>query len=660
MLNKIISNYALSELLEVEGYPLAIADKNGVILWFNSSFKADTELSKIKGRSLFELFKIENEEDLKVLQKHKTLQISSLYQNQNLKIIPLANKNKLDGYFIRINRSHTQRSLSEKHENIIQKNIEFQKELNEFLETISEENSLDIISTDMLIRVEKITNSRAGLIIFYDPDKKYEIKFHDPKEYISNKLEVEQEIKSSFSFLTKWININRKSLIITSAPNSIGFNLANVLSSDYLLITPCFFQKSLLAAIILGRKEKKYTHNEVIYIDKFASLLGIIINSIKTYELNTALEEKIKQGQKLETIGKLASGMAHDFNNLLSGIFGSLDLLKKRTPQTEKISRLIDNIENCTVRARDLTKGLLSFGKPTPKQNELIKPNSLISELSKVVNQTFPKEITFESSAEEKLDDIFCNPTEIYQVLLNLCVNAKEAIKGSGKIVLKAENITVDDKNISNFPWLDKGKYVCFSVSDNGEGISEDNIRKIFNPYFSTKKKETGSGLGLYVTNEIVKSYNGYIDITSKLNEGTTFNVYIPVFVPPAVKHKEEKGEKIIMLADDEVMLRDLLGELLETAGFNVVKVSSGTETLKILTEEMKVDLLIIDYNMPEMNGLECIEQVRKLGYNMPVILSTGSLSVEANIDLKKYGVTKLISKPYEFDTMLLTIRTLI
>lgn len=659
MLNKIISNYALSELLEVEGYSIAIADKNGVILWFNSGFKADTELNKIKGRSLFELFKFENQEDLKTLEKHKTIQINSLYHNKSLSIIPLVKKNKLDGYLLRIYPSHSRRTLGEKHENVIQKNIEFQKELNEFLETITEENSLDIISTDLLIRVEKITGSNAGLIIFYDPDKKYEVKFHDPKEYIANKLEVEQEIKSSFSFLTKWLTVNKKSLIITSTPNSIGFNLANVLGSDFLLIAPCFFQKVLLAAIILGRKEKKYTHSEVAHIDRFASLLGFVIKSIKTHDLNKALEEKIKQGQKLETIGKLASGMAHDFNNLLASIFGSLDLLRKRAPEAENISRLIDNIENCTIRARDLTKGLLSFGKPTPKQKDLIKPNLLIAELSKVVHQTFPKEITFESSADEKLDSILCNPTEIYQVLLNLCVNAKEAIKGSGKIYLNAENLTVDDKNISNFPWLDKGKYVCFSVHDDGEGISEENIRKIFNPYFSTKKKDTGSGLGLYVTNEIVKSYNGHIDITSKLNEGTTFNVYIPVYERAIKKHKEETEEKIIMLADDEVMLRDLLGELLETTGFNVVKVSSGSETIKVLTE-MKVDLLIIDYNMPEMNGLECIEQVRKLGYDMPVILSTGSLSFDTNIDLKKYGVIKLVNKPYEFNDMLSTILTLI
>jgi signal transduction histidine kinase/CheY-like chemotaxis protein len=660
MLNKIISNYALSELLEVEGNSLAIADKEGNILWFNKSFKEDTNFPKIKGRLFYDLFNIKDEDDLSILEKNKSLHINSVYHHKNLSIIPLVKKNKLDGYLLRIFSSQDRRALSEKHESVIQRNVEFQKELHDILSILVKENTLDVLSEEILMRCERITDSKSGLIIFYEEDKKYDIVFHDPNEQISNKPEVKRELKASFSFLTKWLTVNKKSLIITSAPNSIGFNLAHVLQSEYLLISPCFIQDKLLAAVILGKKEKTYSHNEMDHIEQFASLLAFIISSIKARELNTALEKKLLQGQKLETIGKLSSGMAHDFNNLLSSIFGSLNLLKKRVPQTENVARLVDNIENCAIRARDLTKGLLSFGKPTLKQKELIKSNLLITELSKVVNQTFSKEIVFESSTEEKINNILGNPTEIYQVLLNLCVNAKEAIQGAGKITLSASNILINDKNISNFAWLDKGKYVCFSVTDNGEGISEENIRKIFDPYFSTKKKETGSGLGLYVTYGIVKAHNGHIEVTSKLKEGTTFNVYIPVYEPISHETSFESSEKIILLADDEIMLRDLLAELLESSGFNVVKVTSGTEVLKVLTEEVKVDILIIDYNMPGMNGLECVEQIRKLNYKMPVILSTGSLSIEASSDVKKYGVTSLVTKPYEFDTMLSTIRTLI
>lgn len=659
MLNKIISKYALNELLEVEGNSLAIAGKDGEILWFNKKFKEDTKLAKIKGRSFFELFEIFDEDDLVTLQKNKTLHVPLPSQHKNLSITSLLSKSKLDGYYLSVYTQNIKKSLSEKHEQAAQRNVEFHKELHDILGLLVKENSLEVLTHEILSRCKKITESKNGLVVFYEDQRKYTVTFSNSSEYAKNKVDIEKEIKSSFSFITKWLNVNKKTLVITSSPNSIGFNLANILQSDFLLIIPCFLQDKLLSAIILGRRDKKFSHPEILYIEQFASLLAFTISSIKARELNSALEQKLLQAQKLETIGKLSSGMAHDFNNLLSSIFGSLNLLKKRIPQTENVLRLVDNIENCSIRARDLTKGLLSFGKPTPKQKELIKSNLLINELSKVINQTFPKEIKFESHIEDRISDILGNPTEIYQVLLNLCVNAKEAIQGLGTINLSAKNVLIDDKTLSNYPWLEKGKYVCFSVKDTGEGISEDNIRKIFDPFFSTKKKDTGSGLGLYVTYGIVKAHLGHIDVTSKPNEGTTFNVYIPVYEPTKKEH-EEKSEKIILIADDEAMLRDLLAELLESSGYNVMRVSSGAEVLKVLTEEVIVDLLIIDYNMPGMNGLVCVEEIRKLQYKMPVILSTGSLSMEEEFDVKKYGVTSLVSKPYEFDTMLSTIRRLI
>jgi len=206
---------------------------------------------------------------------------------------------------------------------------------------------------------------------------------------------------------------------------------------------------------------------------------------------------------------------------------------------------------------------------------------------------------------------------------------------------------------------LNIGNYVRFSVKDSGAGIEEKNLTKIFDPYFSTKSKDTGSGLGLYVSYGIIKAHNGFIDVSSKLGTGTTFDVYIPAFEPPK-EIKAEPSEKIILLADDEVMLGDLLAELLETNGYSVIKVTSGKEVLRILTEEIKVDLAIVDYNMPEMSGLETIAEIRKLNLNIPIILSSGSTWVENDSELLKYHINSQIQKPYEFETMLSTIQKLI
>ncbi|RKY98300.1 MAG: hypothetical protein DRQ13_03695, partial [Ignavibacteriae bacterium] len=316
------------------------------------------------------------------------------------------------------------------------------------------------------------------------------------------------------------------------------------------------------------------------------------------------------------------------------------------------------NIENCSVRAKDLTKGLLSYGKPTPKRKELIKPNVLTNEISKVVNQTFPGTIKYSCTTEKNLYDILGNSTEIYQILLNLCVNAKEATGEKGIIDLSAKNITIDDGNISTYPWLEIGNYVCFSVSDDGSGIEEGDLQKIFDPYFSTKTKDTSSGLGLYVTYGIIKAHKGYVDVSSSPNQGTTFDVYIPSYEPNKVV-QTDTGDKIILLADDEPMLSELLAELLESNGFYVIKVSSGKETIKVLTEEIKVDLAIIDYNMPEMNGLETIERIRALNFKLPIILSSGSMQVDADVSEDKYRIDSCLQKPYEFDTMLATIKKL-
>ena len=194
--------------------------------------------------------------------------------------------------------------------------------------------------------------------------------------------------------------------------------------------------------------------------------------------------------------------MAHDFSNLLSSIFGSLNLLRKRVPQNEDVDRLIDNIENCSVRARDLTKGLLSFGKPTPKRKELVKPNILINEISKVVTQTFPGTITYTCNTEKNLYDILGNSTEIYQVLLNLCVNAKEATDEKGEIELSVKNITIDNGNISNYPWLEMGNYVCFSVKDDGSGVKERDLQKYSILISRPNRRTPVRGLGFMLPTE--------------------------------------------------------------------------------------------------------------------------------------------------------------
>jgi signal transduction histidine kinase/CheY-like chemotaxis protein len=635
---------------------IAIADNEFKVIWYNKKFKEIFGLKKVKGGSV-----------IKIIEKLSPIKFGSIIpekislpsKNSNIRIIPIAGKkSSSNSYIIRI--EPFERKFAEGYdEELLKNNLLFQSELKNILSLLVREKSLKIISEELLIRSLAISGGNFGIVILHNESNKYSFQYYDPENLLTNHHDIEKELNSNFSFLNKWFSINKKSLVALNKSDNIGYNLVRVFQSQALVLTPCLFDNKLQATIITGKQSGGYSPLEINNIEQFAAILSFSISSILTNELNVALENRLLQAQKLETIGKLSSGMAHDFNNLLSSIFGSINLLKKRVEPREEITRLLDNIESCSIRAKDLTKGLMSFGKPTPKRKELIKPNKLLNEISKVIIQTFPKRINLITNFSESLYDMLGSSTETYQVLLNLCVNAKEAIEEKGTINLNASNITIDDKNLIQYPLLKMGNYVHFQVVDSGSGIKEENLLKIFDPYFSTKIKDTGSGLGLYVTYGIVKAHQGHIEVSSVENESTTFDVFLPAFEPKAIE-KTVPDNKIILLADDEIMLRDLLAELLESNGFNVIKVSSGIEALTLLTEEIKVDLIIIDFNMPEMNGLECIKRVRELNFTMPIILSTGSLNMDTKFDLQEIGINSILLKPYEFDTMLSTIQKLL
>ncbi len=653
--------YALRELAESENISLAIADKDQKITWCSKGFKSSLASKKIIGTSINKLFNLPSSTNF-TANKRRPVTVNISGKNKSLTVSSFKSNNKTSEYLLKIEQIEPRKKKINIELPKKNKDLQFPNELQQILTLLAKEKSLSVLSEEILKRSTDISKSFGGMVVFLDEDnKKNDFIFYDPNKELTNKRELEKGTQSNLPFINKWLVLNKRTLIVLNRQENIGYNLALLFQCKTLAISPCFFDNKLLALIIVGKKNNYFDEFEINYLEQFAALLSFAISSIRTRELNNALENRLLQAQKLETIGKLSSGMAHDFSNLLSGIFGSLNLLKKKIPEKEDVYRLLDNIENCSVRAKDLTKGLLSFGKPTPKRKELIKPNILLTEISKVITQTFPVKISFKSNFENDLYDMLGNATEIYQVLLNLCVNAKEAIEGKGEISLTAKNLTVNKSDQANYPLLNTGNYIWFSIHDTGAGINEENLTKIFDPYFSTKDKKTGSGsgLGLYVTYGIIKAHNGHIDVSSIINEGTTFDVYIPAYEPAAIS-KTSPTEKIILLADDEVMLRDLLAELLESYGYNIIKVSTGLEAVKILTEEIKVDLAIIDYNMPEMNGIDCIEKIRDLKIKIPVILSSGSLTLAEEIDSKKMGISSVLSKPYEFETMLATIQKLI
>jgi signal transduction histidine kinase/CheY-like chemotaxis protein len=662
MSDDVLSKYAAEEFLTLQNAAVAIANNDLKIAWYNQSFKKYLGTGRIKGVSITNLFSISETKILSNTKSKKPFVHPLTDSNSNVIITPIFKKTKKNppiGYSIELVKLRQSDSGLNIDLKLVERNIAFLNELEKLFVILVKENSLEHISEQLISKSVEISKSDFGLIVYQDDSEKYEFQFHNTNKFIKDEKEAEKAILPDFSFINKWLLLNKKSLLALNHQNNIGFNLTEILNCESLIISPCFFEDQLLATIMVGKSKGTYSAFEINIVEQLSALLSFAISNIRTRELNTALESRLLQAQKLETIGKLSSGMAHDFSNLLSSIFGSLNLLRKKVPDTDDTKRLIDNIESCSIRARDLTKGLLSYGKSTPKRKELVKPNLLVNEISKVVTQTFPGTVKYIEHVNENLHNILGNSTEVYQVLLNLCVNAKEATDGEGTITLSANNISIDKKNIINHPLLNEGNYVLFTVKDDGSGIEEKDLQKIFDPYFSTKEKETVSGLGLYVSYGIIKAHKGMIEVTSEVGAGTQFDVYIPAFEPQKEK-SPSSPDKIILLADDEEMLSDLLAELLESNDYNVIKVSSGKEALRVLTEEIKVDLLIIDYNMPEMSGLETIEKIRKLNLDVPVILSSGITDFDTDEIMDKYGINNCVQKPYVFETMLETIQSVI
>lgn len=539
------------------------------------------------------------------------------------------------------------------------------KEWENILSLLLNEDSFEALAEEIFRRSAVQTNSSLGITVFTDESfnrqfglEQADYMIYDP-EGLADTENAVNCLRSELDGLLKYFRVNRKPFYSShSHIESPAAALHRLLNCRHLAVVPSIFNSSVLSVSVFSRNED-YSQHDLSALEQLSLLLGFAAGNALTKKLNTTLENQLQQSQKLETIGKLTSGMAHDFNNLLSSIFGSLNLLKKKLRDRDDIFYLLENIENCSVRAADMTKGLLSYGKPTPRRKTVIKPAALLKEITGVIEQTFPDNIKLIKKYHDSLSDIMGNSTEIYQVLLNLCINAKEAINAEGQITLEAAEFHLDEKNAGDFPLLSPGSYVKFSVTDTGEGISEENIRRIFDPYFSTKQKETGGGLGLYVTYGIIKAHNGHIDVASKPGKGTRFDVYIPAYETKKAL-PQTKTEKIILLADDEIMLRDILAELLESYNYQVVCVENGREALQVLTEEIKADLLIIDYKMPEMDGLSCIKEVRMRGIDVPVILSTGSTSHKEDEEFSRINVECVLTKPYEFEQMLTEVQKLI
>jgi PAS domain S-box-containing protein len=364
------------------------------------------------------------------------------------------------------------------------------------------------------------------------------------------------------------------------------------------------------------------------------------------------LEARLRQSQKMEALGAMAGGIAHDFNNILGGIFGfsELALTEKENPgQTEECIR---EIMQAAERARDLTRQILTFSRGTGLDLHVVSLKSLVAEALKLVRASVPA--TIEIRADLQSDEcILAEPTQIHQVIMNLCTNAVAALEGrAGLIEVGIEDRDVDEEHARLHPGLRPGRHVLLRVSDSGKGIEPSIIERIFEPFFTTKPQGQGTGLGLSVVHGILRRLNGFIGVHSELGKGTTFDVLIPA-VPAAADEARRPitapagGTERVLLVDDELPIVRSISPGLATLGYAITTFTDSRQALEAFTRDPGAfDVLVTDNLMPHMTGFQLARGIHGLRAGLPVVLCSGYFSREAEEEARSEGIRELLTKP--------------
>lgn len=387
----------------------------------------------------------------------------------------------------------------------------------------------------------------------------------------------------------------------------------------------------------------------------------LVVNSDITEKKR--LDAQFLRVQRLESIGALAGGIAHDINNILSPILLSVRMLQMRfaDPESQRFLTILG--ENAT-RGGEMIKQVLQFARGVEGQRIPLQPLHLIDEVARMLRETLAKSIDVKTRMPNGVWLVIGDPTQLHQVLMNLCVNARDAMPCGGRLTIAAENVVIDESyarmNIDSRP----GRYVLITVADTGAGIPPEIIDRIFDPFFTTKEPASGTGLGLSTVMGIVKGHAGFVSVSSEVGTGSEFKVYVPAAESlskvPALNEEPEtqRGHgELILVVDDEAAIREITRSTLEAAGYRVLTASDGTEAVALYAQRAgDIKVVITDIVMPYMDGLATIRALRKLNPLATIIVSTGVSDKNRTDVVLDPAVAATLSKPYTADTLLKTL----
>ncbi|HWN10413.1 MAG TPA: PAS domain S-box protein [Pyrinomonadaceae bacterium] len=397
-----------------------------------------------------------------------------------------------------------------------------------------------------------------------------------------------------------------------------------------------------------------------------ANLAATAIENVELIQREREKAEQLRQAQKMEAVGQLAGGVAHDFNNLLTVITGYSEIGLRRMSTSDPMRKSMEEIKKAGDRAASLTRQLLAFSRKQMFQAKVIDLNSVVADMDKLLRRLIGEDIDLVSLLAPSLRKIKADPGQIEQVLMNLVVNARDAMPRGGKLTIETSNVILD-QTLKSHPSTTPGRYLMLSVSDTGVGMDAETRKRIFEPFFTTKEVGKGTGLGLATVYGIVQQSGGNIFVDSELGHGTTFKVYLPVADELVTDEVDKKmpeiprGQGTILLVEDEELVRDLAAELLETTGYEVLTAANGIEALRKCTEYVgQIDLLITDVVMPQMGGRELAERLVELRPHTRVLYMSGY----TDDAIVRHGVLddqmSFIQKPFSLDLFALRVSELL
>jgi len=474
------------------------------------------------------------------------------------------------------------------------------------------------------------------------------------------------------SFVTT--NVAYEQMLGYSKEELGGLTIFDITDPDNRLKNKKLFQDMFSLKTNSFFMEKKYIRKDDTMIDVAVYATGIVDAEgnamfgtafVEDITERLSLQAQLIQAQKMESVGRLAGGVAHDFNNMLSIIIGYGELVLEKVNSNDSMHSDITEILSAANRSTDITRQLLAFARQQTIAPKVLDPNEIIENMLKMLRRLIGEDIDLAWLPETNVWPVKIDPSQIDQILANLCVNARDAIADVGKVTIETKNISFDEDYCSDHAGFVPGEYIMLAVSDDGSGIEPKTRDKIFEPFFTTKGMGKGTGLGLATVYGIIKQNNGFINVYSELDKGTTIKVYLSRYTGKTVEEHSEntmeiplsRGETILLVEDEESIL-SLSKRILEDLGYTVLATNSPNDSLRLIKEHVgKLNLLITDVVMPEMNGLELSKQLQSLYPNIKILFMSGyTANVIVHRGVLEEGVC-FIPKPFSKKDLALKVR---